>query len=198
MARNKRALRLKQKRRRQQFAQSSVGKVSFASAWPLTSCLMSDNWNDLGALVQIIVTRTRRPDDSHSDCAVGVFLVDLGCLGIKNAFAKVVPPPERRQLVADICQSSMMVEVSPDLALKVIQEATVYAAELGFSPDPDAKAALLLLRDADPSAAHEQIHLGGPDGKPHYISGPHDDQEQICHQLESRLGPDGFNYTIQA
>lgn len=159
---------------------------------------MSDEWTEHGALVQIVVTRSRLPADPHHNCAIGVFLVDLGCLGIKNAFARITTRAERQELVARIQQTAQLSEVSPDLALKVICEATAYAADLGFDPHPDAAAALPLLHDADPSAAAEQIPLGGPEGKPLYIAGPHDDPDRILHQLEARLGRDAFHYMLRA
>ena len=198
MARDKRALRLKQKKRRRQLAQSRTGQVDFAAAWPLTSCVMSDDWDQYGTLVQIAVTRTRRPDDPHSDCAVGVFLVDPGCLGVKDGFAKIATRAERREIIEGISRMSPLSEVSPDLAMKVIRDATVYAADLGFAPHPDARAPLTLLHDADPSAATEEVPLGSDDGKPFYVSGPNDDAGKICRQLQARLGPDGFHYATMA
>ena len=198
MARDKRALRLKQKKRRRQLARSRTGQVGFASDWPLTSCLMSDNWGEHGVLVQIVVTRTRTPDDPRSDCAVGVFLVDPGCLGVKDGFAKIATQAERRETIERVGRTSLLSEVSPNLALKVIVEATTYASELGFAPHPDAQAPLTLLHDADPSAASEEVPLGGADGKPFYVSGPNDDAERIYRQLEARLGLDGFHCTMMS
>ena len=36
------------------------------------------------------------------------------------------------------------------------------------------------------------ISFGGPDGRPLYLIGPHDDAEEVMRTLESRLGKDGF------
>ena len=54
-----------------------------AMKWPMFSCLISSHWRDTGALVQVIVTRSRDSDEPGPMC-VGDFLVDLGCLGLKN------------------------------------------------------------------------------------------------------------------
>ena len=194
MARDKRAARLKQKKRRQRLVTSPSGRLRAAMTWPPNSCLMSASWAERGQLVQIVVTRARRADDPHSDCAIGVFLVDLGCLGVKNAFAKAVTAAQRREVVAKIEQNARMTEVSPDLALKVIRAGIDYAADLGFDPNPDAHLALLLLHDADPAAATETVPLGGDDGRPLYIAGPNDNPGQIMRQLEARSGPEGFGY----
>lgn len=197
MARNKRALRLKRDRRRKQQLNSATEQMRMASRWPLASCLMSTNWTDRGALVQLVLMRRRSSDDSSEPGAVGVFLADLGCLGIKNAFARYMSMTEHEALLDHLFDTASFEQVSPDLALKVLVAARDYASSLGFAPHPDSKAPLMLLHDADPARAGESIPVGGPDGKPLFVSGPDDDVPRVVSQLSARLGPDGFDYILR-
>jgi hypothetical protein len=81
-------------------------------------------------------------------------------------------------------------------AAKRKEKAIAYARELGFSPDRDYHDAKFVLGDADPDASPVPIRLGGPEGKPFYVAGPHDDARAIMAKLTRKLGPDGFKYLI--
>src|SRR5712692_6543325 len=74
-----------------------------APEWPLLECLVSRGWNktsDGPNLTQIVVARQA----PTGKIAAGVFLVDLACLGVKNAFAKVFPSRAayQQELISDI------------------------------------------------------------------------------------------------
>ena len=55
-----------------------------AGNWPLHEILLTEDWDAEGNLVQILVAR----QSSQGQIVVGVFLVDLGCLGVKSAFVR--------------------------------------------------------------------------------------------------------------
>ncbi len=165
-----------------------------AGQWPLLECLVTREWQNTMMLTQIVVAR-QAPDGR---VAAGVFLVDLACLGIKDGYAVLFPSwrEYERQLRAQITAQQPMVRADLNLVAKIVREATRYAAALGFQPHPDAADAMPLLADADPDACDVPIPLGGPEGKPLYISGPYDDAEAIINHLVRRLGPDGFHYLV--
>jgi hypothetical protein len=84
-ARQRKAEKKKQKRSLHARALSKTrvvhGLPGSAGQWPLLECWLTEEWQDVRQIVQILVAR-RGPRD---EIAVGVFLVDLGCLGLKNA-----------------------------------------------------------------------------------------------------------------
>ena len=129
--------------------------------------------------------------------AVGTFLVDLGCLGVKNAFATLFDSQReyRREFRADMMARQAMVKADLNLAAKIIREAIAYAGELGFKPHRDYRDAILVLGDADPDACDVPIPLG-KDGKPFFVAGPYDNVDRIMAKLERKLGPDGFTYIV--
>lgn len=53
-----------------------------AGGWPLHECLLTKTWQKTEEIIQILVARR----STTGQIAIGTFLVDLGCLGVKNAF----------------------------------------------------------------------------------------------------------------
>jgi hypothetical protein len=164
-----------------------------SGSWPLYECLLSKEWQKEGAITQILVTR-RSPS---GQIAAGMFLVDLGCLGVKNAFARLFDTRrEYRQLRNSMTSSQDMIKADLNLVAKIVREAIAYARDLGFKPNPDYRDAMLALGEADPDACGVSIPLGGPEGKPLFIAGPYDNVDQIMTKLTRKLGPEGFHYLI--
>jgi hypothetical protein len=164
-----------------------------AGQWPLHECLLTKEWQEEGAITQILVAR-RSPS---GQIAVGVFLVDLGCLGVKSAFGRLLHTmQEYRELRDGMKANQDMIKADINLVAKIIREAIAYAEDLGFKPDPDYRDAMLVLGDADPDACAVPIPLGGQDGKPFFVAGPYDNVDRIMSKLTRKLGPDGFTYVV--
>jgi hypothetical protein len=123
------------------------------------------------------------------------FLVDLGCMGVKNALANVVGPAEYAQVHRSFLGTQPMERADLNLVAKIIQEAIGYAERLGFSPHPDYREASLLLEGADPAACTAPIPLG-VDGKPYFIPGPYDDVPKVLRQLERAVGEGNYHYLL--
>lgn len=172
--------------------QSTRSLLRASGHWPLHECLLSKEWQREGAITQILVAR-RSP---VRQIVTGTFLVDLGCLGVKSAFASLFD--SRREYEQKLRDGTMsrqsMIRADLDLVAKIIREAIAYADELGFKPDPDYRDAMLVLGDADADACDVPIPLGGKDGKPFFIAGPYDNVDRIMAKLTRKLGPDGFHF----
>jgi hypothetical protein len=163
-----------------------------SAGWPLHECLLTKAWEDTSEIVQILVSR-RSP---AGQVAIGAFLVDLGCLGVKAAFGRLLDTErEYKELRGDMESRQKMIKADPNLAAKIIREAITYAKDLGFRPDPDYRDAMLVLGGADPDACDTPIPLG-KDSKPFFIPGPDDKVNLIMAKLTRKLGPDGFYYTV--
>jgi hypothetical protein len=161
--------------------------------WPLHECLLAKGWQEEGAIAQILVAR-RSP---QGQIAAGAFLVDLGCLGVKNASGGVFDTQQKYRELRDGMRSHQpMIETDVNLVAKIIREAIAYAKELGFGPHPDYRDAMLVLGDADPDACDVPIPLGGKDGKPFFVAGPYDNVDRIMSKLTRKLGPDGFHFIL--
>ena len=194
-ARKRKAAKRKQKRANPQ-PRLPKGRALLRAAghWPLHECLLNEAWQQPEEITQILVAR-RSP---MGQIAVGTFLVDLGCLGVKSAFAALLGSQREyeRELRSGMMARQTMVQADLNLVAKIIREAIAYAGELGFKPDPDYRDAMLVLSGADPDACDVPIPLGGRDGKPFFIAGPYDNVDRIMAKLTRKLGPDGFTYLV--
>ena len=161
--------------------------------WPLREVLVSENWTDPKELVQVLIAR----QSAANQIAVGLFLVDLACLGVKNGYARLVNSfSEYQKLRQEILDRQLLISADLNLAAKIIQTGLAYARQFGFEPHPDYYEALWVLGQADPAACLETIPVRGPEGKPFFIAGPYDNAEKIIARLTKAVGPDGFNYMV--
>lgn len=165
-----------------------------AQSWPLYECLISRDWQSPDNLAQVLVSR-RSP---VGQIAAGMFLVDLGCLGVKNAYASLLANQREyeRRLRISLMESERMISADLNLAAKIVTEGLAYARSLGFNPDPDYRMASIMLLGADPAACAVEIPVG-KDGKPWFVSGPHDNPRAIIAQLTKAVGPGNFDYMVR-
>lgn len=168
-------------------------ELRLAAGWPLFDCLVSTDWDEEGKLAQVIVAR-RGP---LGEIAGASFLMDLGCLGAKDAFALLFTSErDYRQRLREPAEARMgMKKADLNLAARIVRDGIAYARGLGFSPHRDYYEAAPLLDGADPDAEKKQVPVGGKDGKPLFVAGPYDDVPRILAKLERAVGPDGFHFT---
>ena len=159
--RRQKALARKAGKRKQRKAAGQLAHVGghislrMATEWPLYECLLSRSWSEPGHLVQILLARS-----ADIDIAVASFLVDLGCLGVKNALSNVVPPSEYEHIRRTLAQLQPLERADLNLVAKIIEEGIAYARSLGFSPHPDYRQAAILLADAHPEECDTPIPVG--------------------------------------
>lgn len=159
------------------------------------SCI-TKNWRGTG-LASIIVTRI----DDDGGAVAGFFLVDIFCLGVKDAWlldgtdeAGLAEVMEAR-LPKDIMET-----IHPAWAKKLIEGAVAYAERLGFAPHRDFRKARRVLGGIDAGMCTETFAYGDG-GRPHYIQGQADDEERVRRVLavlDTRCGPDGYDFTSYA
>jgi len=130
--------------------------------------------------------------------AAGMFLLDIYCLGVKNAFLFIKTPPEFDEAIEGFYGADNYRSVSPAYARKLIEGSVAYAEDLGFKPHRDYREAARILGDIDPEECTEEF-VFGKNGKPLYIAGPNDSKamaRRIISQLQNKCGPDGAHYIV--
>ena len=155
-------------------------------------------WTDAGAdggtggLVTTLVARRRRHRRGATVC---VYLLDVYCLGIKNAIGPDNLDEQRLRRLTDRVFSgypAQPIAAPIELVRDLVFGAAQYAQQLGFAPHPDYEPA----RDhLGPWSGPSAITFGR-DGKPNYISGPYDNPDHVLRTLQRAVGRKGFNYTI--
>jgi hypothetical protein len=169
-----------------------VGQTRPAADAPIHECLMAERLFDLG-LGSVIVSR-RLP---NGFIGAAVFLVDVFCLGIKDAFYSRLSPAAYAQRLAHL-QYETFQPIEPACARKLVEEAEAYARDLGFPPHPDYQRARQIFGDLEATACPEHF-IFGKDGKPFFMSGPSDTParcRRILDTLTQRCGPDGFHFMV--
>ncbi|MGH2840356.1 MAG: helix-turn-helix domain-containing protein [Solirubrobacteraceae bacterium] len=156
-------------------------------------------WRDPGAndatggLVSVLVARRRRHRRAVTAC---VYLVDVHCLGVKNAIGPRDFDDQALRQFTDHVFSGYHAPPLPapiELARNLVLGALDYAHALGLDPHPD----------FHPARAHLGPWTGpsaitfGRDGKPSYTQGPYDDTNYILRTLRRAVGRNGFHYTAE-
>jgi hypothetical protein len=139
-------------------------------------------------LVTVVAAR-ERGGSKVSACS---YLVDVYCLGVKNAIGPHVI--DRRKLPEFRFQMFRSypgppLEANLELAQNLVFGAVEYARGLGFEPHPDFAACAGHLGEWQGPAV-----IGfGYQGKPLFIQGPQDDAAYIMKRLRRKAGRDGFH-----
>jgi len=120
--------------------------------------------------------------------ALGVFLVDTFCVGVKSTMYAVLEPEKYRVHLENFLHISeeQFVPCEPAYARKLVESAVAYAKGLGLEPHVDYKFAKIIFGAVD--AADSDAHFTfGRDGNPYYVPGPSDspaEQRRVVKQLE--------------
>ena len=170
--------------------------ISQAADWKLLGCWVNDDWDNYQSLNHLIIAR----QNGAGLIAAGVFLIDLACLGVKDAFARGFSSEYRFQheLLDHMNQMHTMQECTLDFAAKMVNTAVVYARGLGFEPHKDIRKPQRLLGDAQPENCEDIILTGGIDGKPTFINGPYDNVNQIRRTLDRTVGEGNYETVMMS
>lgn len=163
-----------------------------ARSYPIHECVINPGWDE-GGIAHIALAR-RQPNGL---IVFGVYLVDLYCLGLKNTFcdASVSSLTYNDEIRGSLSPGEPPTKCPVSLAHEIIYGAIDYAAAIGFEPHKDFKLSQHVLEDRSRLKMTHQVEFGY-DGKPLFISGPHDDVDRILTHLEHTLGEGNFNFMI--
>ena len=170
---------------------SIAEKVRRAGAAPLYSCLLQNEMFESGVGMVILARKT----GAHR-VALGGFLVDVYCLGVKDALFREIDEAEIETIVDSLGITAPFEAVDPSYARKLLREAVAYARSLGLEPHADYAAIEPLFGDVAADACEVQFEFGYQ-GKPLYVPGPSESPTQIrrlVDHLRRQLGADGFEF----
>lgn len=142
----------------------------------------------------VVVARFR----GSGEVEVGVFLVDVYCLGVKDAFYVRVDRTEYESLLDSAIKAEDRERFDPPSARKLVEGAVAYAENLGLPPHPDYKKAGRVFGGIN-AAESTASFIYGKNGKPLYIQGPRDSLQfcrRVVNQLRRRCGDGGFNFIL--
>jgi hypothetical protein len=138
------------------------------AAAPVYQCLVPEQLFKIG-IGNVVFSR----EIGEGGIAVAVFLVDVYCLGIKDAWMKAMSQESYQGLLRFLGRNASFKKAFPECVRKLVEAAEAYARDLGFEPHPDHQVSRLIFGDVDPGACSTRFTFGN-EGKPLYVSGPHD------------------------
>ncbi len=167
--------------------------LEHAREYPILGCWLHAEWEKQG-ITPVVVARQQSPEK----VIFAVCMVDLYCLGVKEAYTNAdFPKSKFERNLPQMC-SGKPLECSVELAHEIIYGGLEYAQRYGFSPHPDFTRQMAD-RVLDPPEAHPRTHNVefGKDGKPFFIAGPYDDEykiEQIIATLRRTAGEGNYHF----
>ena len=184
-----------QKRRIETMEAGLPARVLRAAEAPIQHCSLSADLFEIGIGTMILARGVTR-----HHLAVGVFLLDVLCLGIKDAMFKSLESDELAIYLEKTNAGSPPVSLQPSDARKLLRDLAAWSQSIGFPPHRDFAAVERIFGDvsADESEANFPF---GHHGKPLYIPGPFDSPTLIrrrIEQLQKHLGSDGFEFETAA
>jgi hypothetical protein len=161
---------------------------------PIHECWVSKAWKE-NQMAQIIVARKH----TNGNLTLGLYLADLNCLGVKDAFYQFnISEIQYQEIIQRQNRSEVLIKADYVLVHNIIFEAIEFASLYEFRPCKDftTVAKYILEDDEDESIELMDIQCG-KDGKPFYIQGPFEDEiraKQILAQLERVAGKGNYEY----
>ncbi len=167
--------------------------IALALNSPVHECIVPEGLFEVG-IGNILISR-KMP---NGNLALSVFLLDVYCLGVKNAFFFIMSQSEYDDRIRSIKRDADFKSFPPECGRKLVESAEAYAGALGFNPHPDYDSAGKIFEDIDAGKCPMQFEFG-KDGRPLFVSGPHDTRAKcmkIMETLTKSCGPGGFQYMI--
>ena len=182
---------------KQRAIRGTGGSLALRAAFqaPLYQCWEPGELFDRNRGIGSVVVTRKTP---HHKIVMAVFLLDVFCLGVKNAHVDLVSDSAYQSTLQRIRTHERLQSISPECARKLVEDAEAYAQALGFAPHKDYHAAKGIFGDIEPTECSRCFEFGR-DGKPLYIAGPHDKRafrKSVMQTLTDKLGPEGFHYVM--
>ena len=122
-------------------------RLQRAEKWPVVHALVGAKlWED--GIGYLVIAR----QEAEGRLIFGVYLADVYCLGVKNAFWSAGTPGDFKELIQKMGKTQTMIPISPACLVKILEGAVEYARSFGFPPHPDYRHAAMLLKGIDPNA----------------------------------------------
>jgi hypothetical protein len=160
---------------------------------PIHECLVPDNLFKQG-IGNLSFSRLM----PNGRIALGMFLLDVFCLGVKDAFFSILERYEYEARIRNWPGPERLLPMTPACLRKLVEGGVVYARDLGFEPHHDYEEARQIFGDQETASCTEHFEYGH-EGKPLYISGPNETPARanaIVEQLRRHKGEGNFHFVM--
>lgn len=179
--------------RTQQSLTSMAGKMQASSRGEIIYCGICGTITSSG-LGQVLIAR----QGPMRQVGLAVFLIDSGCLGVKDVLAILDGPDRASKIIEQLENDRDLKPTTPGLARGLVESAVAYAQSLGFEPHADYRKAAMIWGEVEAESIEGHYTLGR-EGKPFYMNGPFEDQarqQHILRTLERTVGEGNFHFML--
>ncbi len=161
-----------------------------ARSLPIYKCWTTSDWKESG-IADVIVSRKH----VNGKITVGVYLVDLLCLGIKDTF--YVFNEEEEGFLERMAQQAIdLQEIDYTLAHNIIYTGHDFAMEFDIHPHKEFQTTKFILEEDTDAIPLVDVPTGDEDGKPHLIVSPEYHYRPALEKLRKNAGEGNFHFTI--
>jgi len=160
---------------------------------PVFECTVNAGWEN-SKMATVSVARQH----SNGNITAGMFLVDLNCLGVKDAHYLFNVTQEFYRDTISSHDRLDLKTISYELAHNIIYAGLEYAKELGFSAHKDFSVARYILEEDTDDVELIEVECG-LNGKPIFMQGQFDSVQkinQVLAQLERSVGKGNYEYIL--
>ncbi len=163
-----------------------------AREMPIVGCWRHKQWQKIGETTLLLA----RAQNDHTVLYAG-YLVDLLCLGVKDALVKLNVPRSALQRHVERIFRGDQEPCDAAFAHQLVYGAIAFARKYGFEPHEDFYR-LGAHKILDPPGSHPEPYdiKFGKDGKPVYIAGPYDSPSFVNKVLDTleRTAPGKYHF----
>ncbi len=160
---------------------------------PFGECYINNDWREDG-LAQVFIARKH----SNDNLTVGIYLVDVFCLGVKDTFYRFnISTIEYDDFIENVSKDVNLVPVDYLLAHNIIYGAIGFAEDFGFSPHKEfTKTTQFVLEEDDEDVELIDLEFG-KNGKPFLIvQDENESYKGYLRILEETAGHGNFEYLL--
>lgn len=163
-----------------------------ARSLPFHEAMINSEWKQQG-MANILLSK-KQPSGKY---LIGVYLVDVYCLGMKDSFYEVnLTEFDYKQFIHKFSSHNQsMKKIDIPFAHNLIFGAIDYAEELGFMPCKDFAITEYILNPDLITDEIDEIEFG-KDGEPFFFAGPYDDVSRILKTLDKNVGKNNYHFTV--
>jgi len=161
---------------------------------PIYKCYINRDW-DTARMANVFILRKH----TNGNITIGIYLVDLACLGIKDTFFFFNLPESDINERLDL-PNMFLKEVDYTLAHNIVFAGHDYALDYDINPHKDFATTKFILEEDDDKISLIDIPVGGDDGKPLLVLQPGQSTKykHVYDKLVKNLGKDNFNFVMGA
>jgi hypothetical protein len=158
---------------------------------PVHKCLVNADWEET-QMANIVVMRRH----VNGNVTLGLYLVDLLCLGIKDTIYKFnIPEFEADEMFAD---GDFFTTINYNLAHNIIFAGHDFAMEFDIPPHKDFALTKNILAEDNDDVPLIEIAVGDKfDGKPHLMINPYGQGKWALEKLIKNAGEGNYHYSTE-